>query len=619
MKRHLIAVAVGPVQEFIASARKLRDLWYGSYLLSERSKAVARALADQGCELIFPAVADEAELAADSRLNVANKILARTPAGADPQELVAAARREFDTHWRELCGRARRQAQRQVKIDGPLFDLQVADFGEFFAVWRPCDDEDYAAARRDLEAQLAGRKNLRTFAAPAWKGAGKPKSSLDGVRETVLIPESESEPGNRRRCFMLKEGEELDALGVVKRFGPWNVKERPFFDNLAQVAVLPYLEGLARAVTGGDNEIIGIIDALPRNRELFPAADDIPRTDVQTPEIWPADLLPELLLPAVCEQEKKAALAPGDTGGERQATWKKLEKGLRRLWQKTREPAPYTALLCGDGDRMGEALDSLRQAEAHRRFSQELDRFAREVDEVVTAHGGKVIYSGGDDLLAYAPLSRALACAREVEQLFSSCMEQAVREGAEITPPTFSLGLAIVHYRSPLFESLARVREAEKCAKQQGGRDALALLQDKRGGSPLKIWGQWRATPDPAFPGLPERLQTFITGYASGRLSSRLGYQLKTLEKRFGGRKGSAGRIEIDDRGQPLSALAAEALRLIRHKETAGQMRDEEQRHLVALCTQIEIGRLADELIVARQLYEADRLARGQWQPEKGE
>ena len=57
--RHLISIAVGPVQEFIASARKLRDLWYGSDLLSELSKAVVRSLHEQGCELIFPAVNDK--------------------------------------------------------------------------------------------------------------------------------------------------------------------------------------------------------------------------------------------------------------------------------------------------------------------------------------------------------------------------------------------------------------------------------------------------------------------------------------------------------------------------------------------------------------------------------
>ena len=41
---HLLAISVGPVQEFIAAARRTRDLWFGSYLLSEISRAVAKAV-----------------------------------------------------------------------------------------------------------------------------------------------------------------------------------------------------------------------------------------------------------------------------------------------------------------------------------------------------------------------------------------------------------------------------------------------------------------------------------------------------------------------------------------------------------------------------------------------
>ena len=55
---HLLAISVGPVQEFIAAARRTRDLWFGSYLLSEISRAVAKAVENQGGRLIFPASSD---------------------------------------------------------------------------------------------------------------------------------------------------------------------------------------------------------------------------------------------------------------------------------------------------------------------------------------------------------------------------------------------------------------------------------------------------------------------------------------------------------------------------------------------------------------------------------
>jgi CRISPR-associated protein Cmr2 len=47
MSQHLWIISIGPVQEFIASARRSRDLWFGSWLLSELSKAAALRIVTQ--------------------------------------------------------------------------------------------------------------------------------------------------------------------------------------------------------------------------------------------------------------------------------------------------------------------------------------------------------------------------------------------------------------------------------------------------------------------------------------------------------------------------------------------------------------------------------------------
>src|SRR5713226_6599061 len=76
--KYLFLVSIGPVQAFIASARRTRDLWFGSWLLSELSKAAAQEIVNASAEnsLIFPAPNDEKLLQPDSQLNVANKIVA---------------------------------------------------------------------------------------------------------------------------------------------------------------------------------------------------------------------------------------------------------------------------------------------------------------------------------------------------------------------------------------------------------------------------------------------------------------------------------------------------------------------------------------------------------------
>src|SRR5260221_1422362 len=52
--KHLMIFSIGPVQDFIAAARRRRDLWYGSWMLSELSRAAAKAVLEQSGELIFP-------------------------------------------------------------------------------------------------------------------------------------------------------------------------------------------------------------------------------------------------------------------------------------------------------------------------------------------------------------------------------------------------------------------------------------------------------------------------------------------------------------------------------------------------------------------------------------
>jgi CRISPR-associated protein Cmr2 len=54
MSQHLFLFTIGPVQSFIAQARKTQDLYAGSRLLSELSKAAADAIKAKGGKVIFP-------------------------------------------------------------------------------------------------------------------------------------------------------------------------------------------------------------------------------------------------------------------------------------------------------------------------------------------------------------------------------------------------------------------------------------------------------------------------------------------------------------------------------------------------------------------------------------
>src|SRR5262249_15183835 len=121
MTAHLLAIAVGPVQEFIAAARRTRDLWFGSHLLSEISRAVAVEVGTTA-RLIFPA-----DTQAD---NVANVILAEL-ADADPQTVAASARKAAQARWLQFADAVFRANGGVIRED--IWEDQVDDVTEFFA------------------------------------------------------------------------------------------------------------------------------------------------------------------------------------------------------------------------------------------------------------------------------------------------------------------------------------------------------------------------------------------------------------------------------------------------------------------------------------------------------
>lgn len=588
MSKYLINIAVGPVQEFIASARKLKDLWYGSHLLSELSKSVAAVLYDQGCELIFPAVDEKILLQPNSQLNVANKILAVSPDGSDPASLTAQARNVFTNHWEKIC---REAALKAPRLNQDLFDKQINDFGEFFAAWIFYEEKEYKKCRSLVEAKLGGRKSLREFKAPAWDGTGLAKSSLDGIREAVLTGIQEKD----KRSFQLKKGEHLDVLGVVKRFGPWNSAGRPHFDNMAQVAARPYLAGLQKEVIKS-KRVAELIPDMEIVKNLYPGLPEgSPLADPPLWEGWPKGLSSDLLHPAVLEEEKKL-IEPG-----REKAWAALEKILKKLWAATSQPSPYACLLLGDGDNMGKTLDAIVTVDGHRAFSASLESFASGIHEIAESYNGRIVYSGGDDVLAYVPLDSALSCAEAFNNLFFETMEK-VGKKLKLAPPTFSLGMVIVHQRTPLADALTLARQAEHIAKDVGGKNCLAVIQDKRSGSPISIHGPWQGDS-----GLPARLNRYQEAIIAERLPSTLGYQLRLIADQCG------PSLAWQNSSEPANPACAEALRII------GRKRDRSTKQLCSddaafiIQGETDLRHISDELVIALQLAKAKKLANANW------
>ncbi len=521
--RHLLLIALGPVQSFIAQARRTRDLWYGSHLLSELGRAAARHLLGNGAELIFPAldpgdpelVPCTQPLRSNGRppLNVANKLLAIVPADTNPADLARATREAVQGFWREALAKPVWNRCQSLLAPGvrAAWDEQITTFLEFAAVWTPFADGSYVEARRALERTLAARKNLRDFDPWHHLRGNVPKSSLDGERETVLLPgDDRKEKKNPAAAalahgYRIAEGEQLDAVGLVKRAGGdpeqfvplVNVALASWIDTAAKDAH-EELDHLCKACRA---EGIGTVRRLPATAHFgFDAS-------VLLPSRWRE----------IFEEQRL-------TGNFQR--WG--ETNVRPLLRRMSEPYPYVACLVADGDRMGQALDRLDSPESHRRFSETLSRFAGRARQIVEQYLGSLVYAGGDDVLAFLPLPTALNCADELHQVFGATMAAAGLPAGD--PPTLSVGIGVGHVMEGMGELLDLGREAEHIAKQGRGegdqpRDALAVVVDLRSGGKRSWRGRWGEKPTIS-------LQKAITALDQG-FPSRKVYEIATALRRL--------------------------------------------------------------------------------------
>jgi CRISPR-associated protein Cmr2 len=542
---HLLAIAVGPVQEFIAAARRTRDLWFGSYLLSEISRAVAKSVEADGGKLIFPASSD-AE-------NVANVILAELLSG-EPRDVAAKAKQAAQTRWLEFAGEAHREASGVIRQD--IWDEQVNDVVECYAAWIE-RSADYRADRGTLMRLLAGRKNCRDFL-PAKGRAGVPKSSLDGQRESVLKdPARERCPERFRAQLRIREGEQLDVVGLVKRVAGGT---RPY-PSVARVAADPWVRGNQRRlgpVTAACGSLAEIIR--PLNTPAHPHFDAFPYEGTAVYIARHHELIEE------------TGATPEDL------------RPLREALAMLPHPEPYLAVLVADGDKMGEAIAALTWPDTHREFSSALADFASSARTIVSAHNGVLVYAGGDDVLAFLPVDKCLMCARKLHDDFGERL-------AKYGNPTLSVGVAVGHFMENLEDLLDYGRAAEKAAKKPH-RDGLAIHLHKRGGAPISMRARWNENPD-------HRLERFANLMNDGIIPTKLPYELREMAQLYEKWNENADAAIQQDLYRLISKKASRGSGTVRHalSEYVKEMNSE------------KLMTLAQELLVARQIATALRQA----------
>ncbi|MBA2395422.1 MAG: type III-B CRISPR-associated protein Cas10/Cmr2 [Ktedonobacteraceae bacterium] len=635
--KYLFLVSIGPVQEFIASARRTRDLQFGSWFLSELSRAAARAIdAQDGSALIFPAPESKKWLEDGDSFMVANRILALVE--LDPEEMAKRVHTAVFQRLHDIRNKAYQKifrfGDRQI-----IAYQQIDDLVELMWVALPYEENPYHSVRRQVETLMAARKNTYAFQRVPW-GDSVPKSSLDGQLESVISEkeypdrrDSDSEKQRKVGLLYTRYGagsaERLSGVDLLKRAGETAFDAH--FPSTSHIASLSFLQRLERLNDARQQPLLTSWKAYVKKLEdlaILPLRETIhnaaahPVLDRSDGALLFEGRIADVL--GIPSTDTSLAATLQDANTSLQAFYHDLDKQFRTIGITKARPSTYYALLQADGDSMGDLIDALaeQKVERHQELSQALSRFAMDVRTIVGEdHQGALVYSGGDDVLALLPLHTVLACAVALKTRFQDTLKDLAAQ-AGCQPPTLSVGIAIVHHLDSLRDARRLARDAEHQAKHLDGKNALAITVSKRGGEDYRAVGKWG--------NIDVRLQQLVTYCRAASIPVGMAYELRDLVLRLS--------VPTKDRQYETlqEIIRLDTLRIFLRKLTvpAGKVPPEQVKEIEAFLrgqlglpsqeqqeqqeispdarkkgAMVSIETFINELIIAQMLAEAEELA----------
>lgn len=595
MTQYVLTLSIGPVQGFIASARRSRDLWSGSWLLSEMAKAAAKSLFEAGAQMVFPFVDETTKDRLepcdrmDNNFSVGNKIQVQVEAADDAavRDLVEQAKAAAQSRFETIARQALQDLNAALRVE--IWQMQLDDYLEVQAAWARITEKGYSDASQRAASALTARKATRDFtpahAADAWdKRFMLPKSSLDGARETVLLEKANGDADLSdvaRRKLGLNRSEQLDCAGIVKRLGG-NSEQ---FTPVTRVAADAWLQGLP------EDELSNLCNAYEPLIELNLATRVKGNQGIYADFPFDGQLLYRNRLDAALSDNKNSVDA-----------LRKLLDILNPIWHKYGEPCSYWVMLLADGDRMGELLDRAKTIEEHQAITEALSTFAESVPAKMRDFRAQCVYAGGDDVLGFVALDKAVGCADALRQAFSACLKKVSDVLKAEKAPTLSVGLAICHISTPLGNVRRLAKHAEKVAKGDNypadqQRNGLGITLSVRSGSDSDWRVQWS---DEAGLAAFEKWKKW---YREKKISSRIAYDSRDIFMRtdFSPSNDLSSELHQNIRQAEFARMLDKA-RDMEGGKLNNEVQEALKRRLNARPDADALNVLATELIIARWL-----------------
>ena len=427
-EQYMLLFSLGPVQSFIAQARKTRDLWLGSYLLSVLMEEAMRGMEKQ---LVFPA-----EPTISGKIpDLPNRYIAIYDKKDEAIYEARESEKRIIALWKSIYGDVWNKVIRGATLNNTdtkeIWARQVNPerFFEVFWVVVQGNRDDYANWLSETQVALAARKHLRhvrqenptndiKYMEVPEKGD---KSTISGEREALRGTGKDIYRDSVRNFWQQlvidktlssldinRAGEErLDAIDTVKRFAyksstigkKLNVvgetQQGAGFPSTSSIATASFVEQILRKgnedtkrafqewldVTTKDKLAITPPDTIPCLYNITPQESTLADIRVRDGDCY----FPETFVAIRLEKDYNISKVNGYSS----SVASRGQQGLRELLKGTdalgiTRPTPYYAMVQMDGDKMGVLLGSVNQKDGekeHRAISSALSTFSRGVKD----------------------------------------------------------------------------------------------------------------------------------------------------------------------------------------------------------------------------------------------
>ncbi|MBV1868046.1 MAG: hypothetical protein KUG69_09095 [Marinosulfonomonas sp.] len=522
----ILHFSLGPVQGFIADARRTRDLWAGSFLLSWLSGHAMAALVDEAERIgrdpsgvvIFPDVLPDAMFRA-----IRGHIEEFPYIGSLPNRFKADA--TGINNPGAMCRNAVLRAWANVESEVYSQFIEPVANDTTRKIWaRQCAtfwDISWVQGAPEIDGEgkpldgvwLDQRKNWHTH----FSGQAEPgdlchqMGNLQEISGFSRLGEKSKQTEFWDRLTALRNvspldvraGERLCAITLVKRFFPliaenvigWEpggqAVDVVHWPSVSYIAALPWLkeaDGLRNKdqsaywrdaqnnlAVNTMGEAASKLFGLPGNGFFKLDGHLFHKDGIRA---WP---------------EKELS---GQTPVECEAARERLLIGLADVQREIGgAPSEFYAVLIMDGDsigaRIGEVPEQIKTGLANftDQVRQHFDPSGRDGNKSL----GVLLYAGGDDVLALTPVDTAIDAAQSLRQKYSTAFVDA---GAQAGSFTMSGAIVYAQYKVPLQAVLKKAHHyLDAIAKDRNGRDSLAIAVMKPGGITFDWVSCWDGDP----------------------------------------------------------------------------------------------------------------------------